>query len=115
MSQGRSQAHTLPLHLVQVGWGSLSREDRKAPHFLPPTPGHNRNSLDITNQRKRWQILKFKVEETPIHPPTKNKDADKGQDHTEREVFTQRWLSLYAGVGGGGCLPPTPANYRGGS
>ena len=56
-----------------------------------------------------------KVEETLIPPPNENKDADEGQDHTEREVFTQQrlskeWqLSRYApgGGGGGGLLPPS--------
>ena len=96
MSQVKSMVHIFPLHLVQVGWGSLSKEDRNAPHFWPPTPGQSLNPFDITNNEKeeRWKILKFqKVEETPIHPPNVNKDADEGQDHTEREVFTHRWLS----------------------
>ena len=47
-SQVMSRVHILPLHLAQVGWGSLSNEDRNAPHFRPPTPRQIRNSLDIT-------------------------------------------------------------------
>ena len=43
-----------------------------------------------------------------------NKDADEGQDHTEREVFAQRWLSkewqLSCGAGGGGGGSPTPSS-----
>ena len=46
-SQVKSLVHILPLHLAQVGWGSRSNVDRKAPHFLSPTPGHILNSLDI--------------------------------------------------------------------
>ena len=46
-SQVMSRVHILPLHLAQVGWGSLSNEDRKAPHLRLPTPGQIRNSLDI--------------------------------------------------------------------
>ena len=46
-SQVMSLVHTLPLHLVQVGWGSRSNLARKAPHFLAPTPGQILNSLDI--------------------------------------------------------------------
>ena len=83
MSQVKSQVQILPLHPVQVGWGFLSREDRKA-HFLPPTPGHNRNSLDIANRENRWKILKCTVEETPIHPPMKTKMQTKGRT-TRRE------------------------------
>ena len=40
-----SRVHILPLHLAQVGWGSLSKEDRNVPHYRPPTPGQTRNSL----------------------------------------------------------------------
>ena len=88
-----SFVHILPLHLAQVGWGSLSIEDRKAPHFRPPTPGQIRNSLDVTKE-KGWKILK-EVEETPIHLQRKQKSVadDEGQATTEREVFTQPWLS----------------------
>ena len=46
-SQVMSFVHIFPLHLAQVGWGSLSNEDRNAPHFRPPTPGQILNSLDI--------------------------------------------------------------------
>ena len=46
-SQVMFLVHTFPLHLVQVGWGSLSKEDRNAPHFRPPTPRQILNSLDI--------------------------------------------------------------------
>ena len=42
-----SLAQTLPLHLVQVGWVSRSTNDRKAPHFLSPTPRQIRIILDI--------------------------------------------------------------------
>ena len=38
-SQVMSRGHILPLRLAQVGWGSLSNEDRNASHFRPPTPG----------------------------------------------------------------------------
>ena len=34
-SQVMSRMHIFPLHLAQVGWGSLSNEDRNAPHFWP--------------------------------------------------------------------------------
>ena len=40
-SQDMSLVQILPLHLVQVGWGSLSKEDRNAPHFRPPHPRTN--------------------------------------------------------------------------
>ena len=40
-SHVESDEHLWPLHLLQVGWGSRKTEDIKAPHFLPPTPGHN--------------------------------------------------------------------------
>ena len=46
-SQVNVMVQIFPLHLAQVGWGSRSKVDRKAPHFLSPTPGHIRNSLDI--------------------------------------------------------------------
>ena len=48
-SHVKSLVHTLPLHLVQVGWGSLSREDNNESHFRPPTPGHTRHFLDIAS------------------------------------------------------------------
>ena len=47
-SQVMSLVQILPLHLAQVGWGSLSKEDRNAPHFRLPTPGYSLNSLDIS-------------------------------------------------------------------
>ena len=47
MSHVMSMVQIHPLHLVQVGWGSRSKVDRKAPHFLSPTPGQIRNSRDI--------------------------------------------------------------------
>ena len=46
-SQVKSLVQTLPLHLVQVGWGSRSKRAWKAPHFLAPTPGQTLNSFDI--------------------------------------------------------------------
>ena len=49
-SQVMSLVQILPLHLARVGRGSLSKLDRKAPHFRPPTPGHSLNSLDITKE-----------------------------------------------------------------
>ena len=33
-SQVMSHMHILPLHLAQVGWGSVSNEDRKAPYLI---------------------------------------------------------------------------------
>ena len=57
-SQVMSLVQTLPLHLAQVGWGSLSNEDRNAPHFQPPIPGQIRNSLDIIKKIRIRKILK---------------------------------------------------------
>ena len=90
-----SLVHILPLHLAQVGWGSRSNLDRKAPHFLSPTPGQILNSLDITKKIKRKENTQRKVEENPVHPPNVNKGVadDEQQATTEREVFTQPWLS----------------------
>ena len=98
-----SFVHILPLHLAQMGWGSLSIEDRKVPHFRPPTPGQIRNSLDITKE-KGWKILKSKRHQSTINVNKKPVADDEGQATTEREVFTQPWLSkewqLSRGAGG---------------
>ena len=68
MSQVMSLVQTLPLHLVKVGWGSRSKVERKAPHFLLPTPGQIRNSRDIAKKgRKNTQIRSRR--ESPVHPP----------------------------------------------
>ena len=55
-SQVLVEEQSVPLHLAHVGWGSRSKDDMKAPHFFPPTPGHKRFSRDIT-KRKRWKKL----------------------------------------------------------
>ena len=55
-SQVTSLVQILPLHLAQVGWGSLSKLDRNAPHFRPSTPRHSLNSLDIAKEAEvRWK------------------------------------------------------------
>ena len=82
-SQVMSLVQILPLHLVQVGWGSLSKEDRNTPHFRPPTSGQILNSLDIIKERKE-RILKLlfkKVEETPIHHQRKHSSRRRRAGH----------------------------------
>ena len=50
MSHVMSMVQILPLQLVQVGWGSRLTDNRKAPHFLSPTPGQICITLDIAKK-----------------------------------------------------------------
>ena len=100
-----SLVQILSIHLVQVGQGSLSREDRKAPHFRPPTPGHNLNTLDIIKERKSTQMKK--VEETPIHPPKRKQRCRRragphGKRGLHSKVVEQRMTVEPLCWGGGG-------------
>ena len=87
-----SLVQILPLHLAQVGWGSVSKVDRKAPHFLAPTPGQIRNSLDITNERERKENTQAqKLKRNPVHPPkSKHKVSSRRRragHHGERGLY----------------------------
>ena len=69
-SQVMSLVQIFPLHLAQVGWGSLSKVDRKASYILPPSPGQIHNSLDIGNERERNENTQVqKLKKNPVHPP----------------------------------------------
>ena len=66
------------------------------------SPPQDKSLILLTSLTKRkdakiLELLKSKRHQS-IHQNV-NKDADEGQEHTEREVFTQRWLSRYAGGG----------------
>ena len=105
-----SLVQILPLHLAQVGWGSLSNEDRNAPNFRLPAPGQICNSLDITKRiRIRKKILKQKVEETSIHHQRKQssrrrragRHGERGLNSTvvEQRMTVEPWS--WGGGGGG--------------
>ena len=83
-SQVMSSVQIFPLHLGQVGWGSLSKEDRNAPHFRPPTPGQILNSPDIRKKEYSSSFKKLKRHQSTINV---NKADDEGQDTTERGLY----------------------------
>ena len=75
-------------------------------------------NFDIANKKNKKKIIHIFVSvQVTNHPPNVNKTSAKA-GHTEREVFTQRWLSKEMTVEllcWRGYLPSPPANYRAGS
>ena len=57
-SKVMSLVHILPLHLGQVGWGSLSNEDRNASHFRP-SPQDKFVILLTQSKQTEERIFKF--------------------------------------------------------
>ena len=49
-------------------WCTLFPYTLSAPHFLLPTPGQIRNSLDITKRRRKNTQIRSR-RESPVHPP----------------------------------------------
>ena len=87
-----SLVHILPLHLVQVGWGSRSSLARKAPHFLAPTPGQILNSFDIIANKEKERKENTHPQEK-VFQSTSTKRKQCLADDSSRSPQEQRGLT----------------------